>query len=248
MFKRRQATFCHSSHQTRHDFRKGRAMARSRSLLQNQFPYHIWNRVLDQRFYPSTEEAWKVYCDGLVLSTWTRGLRIHAFVLMGNHYHLIASTPDSNLDQSMQVFQSHVSQTLIKRCALSGVRFGTRYRWSLLGEAAYIRNVYRYVYQNPLRAGLIPSCELYPWSTLHGKYGLGRLSIPIWPLPSIQGLPNTDEDLLAWINEWQGPEQDALCRRGIRRRNFSLPIRAPGSSRRNPALGRFYNDAMSDKK
>jgi putative transposase len=200
-------------------------MTRPLCSKQNHFPYHVYNRVLDQRFYPDLKVAWDIYADALRLSAWGRGLNVHAFVLMSNHYHLLVSTPDSNLDQCIQYFQSQVSLGMRRYASTGNLRFGTRYKWSLLTDPIYVRSVYRYIYQNPLRAGLVPRVELYPWSTLAGIVGMSALKPPIWDF--CKGEVEADlESRLEWLNERPSPDWETYCRQGLRRWEFKLSSRS----------------------
>lgn len=54
--------------------------------------------------------------------------------------------------------------------------FGTKYNWSLIKHHAYFKNVFRYIYQNPVRAKIVKRCEDYPFSTLH--YTANNMEVP----------------------------------------------------------------------
>ena len=56
------------------------------------------------------------------------GWLIHAFVLMGNHYHLLLETPEPNLVDGMQWLQSTYTQRFNARHRVWGHLFQGRYR------------------------------------------------------------------------------------------------------------------------
>src|SRR5208282_2971201 len=56
------------------------------------------------------------------------GWRIHAYVLMGSHYHLLAETPEANLVTGMKWLQGTYTQRYNRRHDLSGHLFQGRYK------------------------------------------------------------------------------------------------------------------------
>ena len=55
-----------------------------------------------------------------------QGWVLHAFCLMGNHYHLLVETPEANLVQGMrqlnEVYTRACNRSDVEGAALSGVR------------------------------------------------------------------------------------------------------------------------------
>ena len=82
------------------------------------------------------------------------GFRVHAFVLMTNHYHLLLETPQANLSRGMGWLQNAFTRRINTRHRLWGHLFGGRYKaipaepgncfWALLD----------YIHLNPVRAGI----------------------------------------------------------------------------------------------
>ena len=98
------------------------------------------------------------------------GWQVHAFVLMGNHFHLVVETPQPNLRVGMQWLLGVYTQAYNRRHAFWGHLFGGRYKARLVDErdACYLRTVCDYVHLNPARAGLVAAAdplESYPWSS-----------------------------------------------------------------------------------
>lgn len=202
-------------------------MPRKALIRDPLFPYHITNRTLEKRHYPlQMQKVWQIYADQLRIASWALGAHVHAFVLMSNHYHLLLSTPDSNIDEIVQWVQSQVSLTLFKQLKSKDWSFDTRYKWTLVTERNYFHNVYRYIYQNPLRAGLASTVSDYPFSTFHGKAGYSKLDIPLHQHFFQEDLALVDlrseED---WLNELLPNDQLLLIRKGIRRFTFNLSQR-----------------------
>src|SRR5580658_3652821 len=55
------------------------------------------------------------------------GWRVHAWVLMGNHYHLLLETPEGNLVAGMKWLQNTVTRRFNVRHGEWGRVFGDRY-------------------------------------------------------------------------------------------------------------------------
>lgn len=94
---------------------------------------------------------------------------IHAFVLMTNHYHLLVSTPQSNLDQIMQFIQREIARRANKKSLRINHFFGGPYKWSIVKEENYYWNVLKYIFRNPIKAGICSTVSEYKFSSLNMK-------------------------------------------------------------------------------
>ena len=122
------------------------------------------------------------------------GWRVHAWVLMGNHYHLFIETPEANLVSGMKWLQNTVTRRYNVRHGKWGRLFGDRYKSVLVegGAANYYASLWDYVHLNPARAGLVQVKEGgsildYRWSSVAGGYGLMPQQRPKW-LAAEEGL------------------------------------------------------------
>ena len=80
------------------------------------------------------------------------GWRVHAFVLMGNHYHLLIETPEANLVAGMQWLQGTYTKRFNARHRERGHLFQGRYKALLVGgEGGYFPTVAAYIHLNPAR-------------------------------------------------------------------------------------------------
>jgi len=113
------------------------------------------------------------------------GWRIHAWVLMGNHYHLLVETPEANLVAGMQWLQGTYTQRYNRRHAVTGHLFQGRYQAVPVeaSNAGYLEAVSSYIHLNPARAGLIQigreKLKSYLWSSF-GAYARAGRSGPAW--------------------------------------------------------------------
>lgn len=95
---------------------------------------------------------------------------VHAYCLMGNHFHLVLETPKPTLVSGMKWFLGTYTQRFNARHRIRGHLFAGRYK-SLLVDGSddyYLRVVCDYVHLNPLRAGMLgegKSLEDFAWSS-----------------------------------------------------------------------------------
>lgn len=113
------------------------------------------------------------------------GWRIHAFVLMGNHYHLLVETPEGNLVTGMKWLQGTYTQRHNGRHETYGHLFQGRYKAVPVetSQDSYLETVSTYIHLNPARAGLIrigqEKLKGYRWSS-YPLYLKGARSGPEW--------------------------------------------------------------------
>ena len=189
-------------------------MPRKTFIHSDIYPYHIFNRVQDKNFYQlPMDRLWKIYCDQLRILTWIYGIKIHAFLLMGNHYHLCASSAEGQIPNAIGYMQSQISRFLTNSSNTQRYRFTGRFRWKIIRSHRQYLDTVKYIYRNPAGNDSQVACEIYPWSTLHGQMGLSPLEIPISPsiYPNIYEVSETDE-FLFWLNNG-GPRYGACAKR-----------------------------------
>jgi len=124
------------------------------------------------------------------------GWSIRAYVLMGNHYHLVLHSPLPNLVEGMKWFQNAYTRYFNCRHREWGRVFGDRYKSIPVEEPVsfggrgtargdYLATLIDYIHLNPARAGLIDprkgqSLLDYPWSSLAAGYAVAPSKRPKW--------------------------------------------------------------------
>ena len=98
------------------------------------------------------------------------GWRVHAWVLMTNHYHLLVETPQSNLVAGMRWFQTTYTIRFNRRHRLNGHLFQGRYKAVTVDpdESGYFVVLSDYIHLNPVRARMISLEQRlfdFPWSS-----------------------------------------------------------------------------------
>ena len=139
--------------------------------LRIQYPnawYHVMKRGRRGESVFESKDDYQLFLDILHEAIELFSLRISAYCLMTNHYHLLVQTPDSNLSRCMRHINGVYTQRFNAAHGLDGQLFRDRYKAILVGEDSYLLQLIRYIHKNPLRAGMVKRAELYEWSSHKG--------------------------------------------------------------------------------
>ena len=143
-------------------------------------PYHVSSRSNNKDEFPlPMGRTWGIFENYLYLSKIGFNLKIHAFVLMNNHFHLIVSAPDGNLSQALGYLIREVSKEIGRVTKTRNHQFGGRSFKCAISSYHYYMHAYKYIYRNPVSAGICTRVEGYEFSTLHSLIGQSRLVIPV---------------------------------------------------------------------
>jgi len=144
------------------------SMPRRNLIRQSTMPYHVTSRTNNKNWFEiPIFEVWDLCKESLIYALKQKPVIIHSFMLMGNHYHLLLTTPNSNIDGFMMLYNRKLSNLINKKSGVTNHKFSNRYKWTIVDNQSYLLNVYRYIYQNPVRAKLTIDCFSYPYSSLH---------------------------------------------------------------------------------
>jgi putative transposase len=146
--------------------------------------YHVMDRGDRQEAIYGGGEDRELFLKTLGQACERTGWRVHSYVLMGNHYHLLLETPEPNLCAGMRWLQGVYTIRYNARHKLRGHLFQGRYKAVLVqgGDDTYFQTVSDYIHLNPVRAGLVGKREMlvnYRWSSFPLLVGAPRKR-PAW--------------------------------------------------------------------
>jgi len=114
------------------------------------------------------------------------GWRVHAWVLMGNHFHLLLETPEPNVVAGMKWMLGVFSQGWNRRRQRHGHVFQGRYKAVVVNgeerDGSYFKIVADYIHLNPVRSGWVggetgKNLRSWRWSS-YPSYAGGK--VPEW--------------------------------------------------------------------
>jgi putative transposase len=130
--------------------------------------YHIMNRGRRGEEIFSGIQDYRQFFGILKETAGLWKLRIAAYCLMPNHYHLLVQTPGGNISRCMRHVDGVYTQRYNRLHGCDGQLFRGRYKSILVDAEGYLFPLVRYIHRNPLRAGLAGTLEGYEWSSHRG--------------------------------------------------------------------------------
>ncbi len=186
--------------------------------------YHITARSNNREyFFLSLDEVWEVMNLRLESLQKEHGIRIAAFVLMNNHFHMLVLTPNLDIDRLMYFFMKWVTLDIQKRSKRINKIFGGRYKGSMIDSYEYLMNVYKYIYRNPIEAKMATRAEAYPYSSLHFKNKIdSRMTFQLERVLAYFAIEqDIDRRELEWINQSFSQVESKSIKTGLQKTIFS---------------------------
>ncbi|MBN1282173.1 MAG: transposase [Proteobacteria bacterium] len=140
--------------------------------------YHVMNRGAARCAVFTADKDRRSFLEllGDIREMWK--VEIHAYCLMGNHYHLLIHTPECNLSRAMRHVDGVYTQFYNKAHGRDGQLFRGRFKSIVVDRDEYLLELVRYIHFNPVKDGLARSPSQYPWSS-HRQY-LNLAKKPDW--------------------------------------------------------------------
>lgn len=153
-------------------------MARPLRLDHAGAVWHVTGRGNERReiFGDDGDREWFLTILGRVVKVYR--WRVHAYVLMGNHYHLLIETPEATLSRGMRQLNGSYTQSFNRRHDRVGHLLQGRFKAILVEKEAHLLELARYVVLNPVRARMTASAGQWRWSSYRATAGLGPA--PAW--------------------------------------------------------------------
>ena len=127
--------------------------------------YHVMSRGNEGRPVFSDNKDRTLFLNLLGDMSERFGVGVHAWVLMGNHYHLLIQTRHPNLSKAMQWLGATYTRRYNIRHKRQGHLFQGRFKSMLVEDDYYMFRVSCYIHRNPLRAKMVKRLADYKWSS-----------------------------------------------------------------------------------
>jgi REP element-mobilizing transposase RayT len=129
--------------------------------------HHIMGRGIERTKIFRNQQDREDFLFRLAAISREENLIVYAWVLMPNHFHILARTGRQPLSRCMRRLLTGYVVNFNKRHRRAGHLFQNRYKSIVCENDPYLWELTRYIHLNPLRAGLVDSLSAlnnYPWS------------------------------------------------------------------------------------
>ncbi len=172
-------------------------MARQPRIQYENAIYHVMSHSIEEQRFFVKKEDFRLFLGILAKTQKDYCLKIFAYCLLNNHYHVLLQTPLANLGQAMQYLNGVYARACNGRKGRLGHLTQRRYNYRLIEEQDYFQVVARYIAFNPVKAGLVAKPEDWLFSSYRATLGLSKP-------PRFLDI----EGLLDFFSPWRGPRAD----------------------------------------
>jgi putative transposase len=145
-------------------------MARLPRFFAKGYPLYILQRRDNREPIFGSEPDFLFYLDCLERAADQHVLSIHAYVLMTNHVHLLASPADeASAPKALQSVGRRYVQHFNNTYHRTGTLWDGRYRSTVVETETYLLTCMRYIELNPVRAGMVEHPAEHSWSSYRGN-------------------------------------------------------------------------------
>lgn len=200
-------------------------MPRRARLRLAGMPFHVVQRGHNKSACFLSDQDRFRYLDEITLLARTHAVSVHAYVLMTNHVHLLATPAESDgLSTLMRFLGLRYVSYFNRTHGRTGSLWEGRPFVCLVDADSYLLTCHRYIEQNPVRAGMVTRPGDYRWSSFRAN-AWGEPDALIQPHPLVGSLGGTLEERCAsyrelFKGELQAPELAEL--RQVTRGGFAL--------------------------
>lgn len=144
---------------------KGLAMPRCARRLAESGIYHVMLRGVNRDAIFLEDEDRRQFLSALQTVRDLSGCIVLAYCLMTNHVHLILRTTDEPIASVVKRLGVRYAGWFNRKYGRVGHLFQDRFRSRPVDDDAYFVTLLRYVWSNPVDAGIVATAESYPWSS-----------------------------------------------------------------------------------
>jgi len=175
-------------------------MRRARFTYEGAY-HHIMNRGLMGEKIFFDDKAKDYFLKNLKRLSSNLGIRILAYCIMDNHYHIILQNTSGKLSYFMKLLNGQFGIYYRKRVGGKGYVFQSRFKSTLIKEGTYLKMAIVYVLLNPVRKGITEHPEDYKWSSI-SKYFSGKRNL-FADTEFVEEIFTSKKNLNKLLEEWK---------------------------------------------
>lgn len=135
-----------------------------RNYIKTSF-FHVITQGINKSYIFERAEDIKYYIKIMYQLTKEQKIKIIGYCIMSNHAHMLIETEEiKELSKYMQRLNTKYGKYYNKKYNRVGYVFRDRYRAQGIYTEKYLYNCLRYIYNNPVKAGICKNAEDYPYS------------------------------------------------------------------------------------
>ncbi len=197
-------------------------MSRKNRRLSPDHYIHVNARTNNREVFPlELPEVWNILTDYLFLLRSGFDIRIHSFVLMPNHFHLLVTDPKLMLPKGMEHFMRETSREIGRKSGRINKIWGGPYHSTIIETALHYYHAYKYIYCNPVKDALVSRPQDYKFSTLQMLLGQENSIVPLEYDFTFFG---DIEGVISWLNRPYKEKHWEEIRKALKRKTFELAL------------------------
>jgi len=138
--------------------------------------YHVMLRGIDRRDIFLADEEYLKFLEYIKRAQEKTVFTLYAYCLMTNHVHLLIETEGLIGEVIKRIAVGYAQYHNIKN-GRTGHLFQNRFKSEAVETDKYFLTVLRYIYQNPLKAGIVRDMRKYKWSSYYEYFLNGESMI-----------------------------------------------------------------------
>jgi len=166
--------------------------------------HHVMNRGIQGEKIFLDDRAKVYFLESMEEKLQNLKIRVFAYCLMDNHYHLILQNSSGRLSEFMKQLNGQYGIYYRKRKGGKGYVFQNRFKSTLIQEDKYLKMAILYVLLNPARGGVVKFPSEYRWSSIR-EYYAGENCLFV-DNRFVEELFGERDDLERQLVEWSGSD------------------------------------------
>jgi putative transposase len=137
--------------------------------------HHVMNRGTNHQAIFRSDDDRTLFMIELAAACREHSLELHAFCLMGTHYHVLVRSIEGRLSVAIHHLATRYSRQFNTRHAQDGPVFRSRFLSVNVDDDVQLIATVRYIHDNPVKANLVERAGLWPWSSAATYEGRGPI-------------------------------------------------------------------------